>query len=202
MINDEQVWKTIDPEDIWILDKLILSRKLGYRCGPVGMDVPVDDWYIVRPCKNALGLGLGATFEYLKAEWNGTDHLTPGYFWCQIFHGRHFSVDYKNGEQVLCVEGIRDKNDPDLTRWKEWIRRKDIFPLPDILKDYTEKYPYMNCEYVDGHLIEVHLRLNPDFDNDITHFIPVWEGQDTTPPDGYSYKDYPDIHGRIGAFVK
>jgi len=30
----------------------------------------------------------------------------------------------------------------------------------------------------------------------------VWEGESTVPPKGYSYKHYPDIHGRIGAFIK
>jgi hypothetical protein len=33
-------------------------------------------------------------------------------------------------------------------------------------------------------------------------FIPVWEGQDTTAPTGFTYKEYPDIHGRIGAFIR
>ena len=33
MIEDtaeDFVWKNINPDDIWVLDKLILSRKLGY----------------------------------------------------------------------------------------------------------------------------------------------------------------------------
>ena len=65
-------------------------------------------------------------------------------------------------------------------------------------------YPHkwINCEFIDGNLIEVHLRRNEDFDEDTQHFIPVWEGQDTTPPKGYTYREYPDVHGRIGAFVK
>ena len=60
----------------------------------------------------------------------------------------------------------------------------------------------MNCEYIGGKLIEVHLRHNPDFVDGISEFIPVWEGQDTNPPKGYQYRDYPDVHGRIGAFIK
>ena len=51
-------------------------------------------------------------------------------------------------------------------------------------------------------LIEVHLRHNEDFSDNITEFIPVWKGQDTTPLEGYTYRDYPDVHGRIGAFIK
>ena len=49
---------------------------------------------------------------------------------------------------------------------------------------------------------EVHLRHNPDFEGGVTEFIPVWEGEDTTAPTGFKYREYPDVHGRIGAFVR
>ena len=42
--QEDLVWKKVDPDDIWVMDKLILSRKLGYNCGPVGQDVPVLDF--------------------------------------------------------------------------------------------------------------------------------------------------------------
>ena len=29
-------WKTADPDELWVMDTLILSRKLGYKCGPAG----------------------------------------------------------------------------------------------------------------------------------------------------------------------
>ena len=36
--EEDKVWKTIDPEHIWVMDKLILVRKwLGYNCGIVGI---------------------------------------------------------------------------------------------------------------------------------------------------------------------
>jgi len=44
--QEDIVWQTVDPNDIWVMDKLILSRKLGYTCGPVGLDVPVPGVYI------------------------------------------------------------------------------------------------------------------------------------------------------------
>ena len=28
---EDVVWKTINPDHIWVMDKLILSRKLGYN---------------------------------------------------------------------------------------------------------------------------------------------------------------------------
>ena len=194
---EDFVWKTIDPDDIWVMDKLILSRKMKYNCGPVGQDVPVPGWYIVRPCVNMLGLGLGAEKLWIEEE---TYNLTIGNFWCEWFEGKHLSVDYYKGKQMLCVEGHKPEHT--LTKWKEW-RRNDIHvPFPEILNNLIQRYTWMNCEFIGGKLIEVHFRRNEDFDGNINHFIPVWEGESTTPPKGYTYREYPDLHGRIGAFVK
>ena len=87
------------------------------------------------------------------------------------------------------------------TKWDKWIKTNDKLPFPNILKDLTD-IELINCEYIGDKLIEVHLRHNEDFSDNITEFIPVWKGQDTTPPAGYTYRDYPDVHGRIGAFIK
>jgi len=78
-MTEEQVWKSIHPDDIWAMDKLIVSRKMGYICGPVGTSVPAPDYYIVRPCINALGLGLGLDTQKIYIEDN-TDHLPTGHF--------------------------------------------------------------------------------------------------------------------------
>jgi hypothetical protein len=194
---EDHVWRSIDPDLIWVMDKLIVSRKLGYNCGPVGLDVPHPGFYIVRPCVNMLGLGLGAKKMWLEKD---TCDLPYGYFWCEWFEGRHLSVDYHYGEQRLCVEG--HKSEDTLTQWDEWIRTDDIVPLPKLLHSISYPHKWINCEFIGGKLIEVHLRCNEDFNGDINHFIPVWEGQDTTAPEGYTYREYPDVHGRIGAFVK
>lgn len=197
MHPEEQAWKNIDPDDMWVLDKLILATKMGYRCGPVGVPVDEPGYYIVRPCVNPIGLGLGTQIVYIN---NSTDHLPPGHFWCEIFTGRHLSVDYHWGLQVLCVEGFKSKDT--FTRWDEWKRTKDYVNRPSLIMPFLQRYEWVNCEYIDGKLIEVHLRHNVDFDGDVDHFIPVWKGDSTYPPDGYRYIDYPDVHGRIGAFVK
>lgn len=194
---EDFVWKTVDPDDIWVMDKLILSRKLGYVCGPVGLDVPTPGYYIVRPCVNMLGLGLGTQRVWIEKE---TMHLPIGHFWCEFFEGRHLSVDYNYGLQRLCVEGIKPLDT--FTRWNEWTRTKYYMSRPTILMELLKSYEWVNCEFIGDNLIEVHLRRNEDFTGNISHFIPVWEGQDTTPPNGYQYRDYPDIHGRIGAFIK
>lgn len=194
---EDTVWQTIDPDDIWVLDKLILSRKLGYTCGPVGLNVPKPGYYIVRPCVNMLGLGLGAQRVYIEES---TVNLPVGHFWCEWFMGRHLSIDYHWGKQTLAVEGFKDYDT--FTHWKLWQRVHDVILLPNILAELATQHEYINCEYIDGKLIEVHLRRNEDFNANINTFIPVWEGQSTIPPMGYSYREYPDVHGRIGAFIK
>ena len=51
-VNPE--WHDISPEDLWYYNKLILSRTLGYDCGPTGVVVPKPGFFIVRPCMNYL----------------------------------------------------------------------------------------------------------------------------------------------------
>ena len=75
-------------------------------------------------------------------------------------------------------------------------------PLPSCLDNIKNKYSKINAEYIGGNLIEIHLRHNPDFPEGRHEYIPVWQGQDQTPPDGYKYVVDPDVHGRTGAFVK
>ena len=117
-----------------------------------------------------------------------------------MFDGRHLSVDYSFGKQVLCVEGFKS---PDtFSKWDRWVKTEDIVPLPKNIYEYFGNKQYLNCEYIDNKLIEVHFRHNPDFEHGVNEFVPVWEEQDTTAPNGYRYKEYPDIHGRIGAFIR
>ena len=105
----DQEWLNTDPKDLWIFDKLILSTKLGYICGPTGNDVPEDGYYVVRPCVNMLGLGLGASLEFLRKDvW--TDYLPVGTFWCEQFKGDHISVDYHWNKPHLTVQGFMGKD--------------------------------------------------------------------------------------------
>jgi len=197
MHPEEQVWQDIDPNDMWVLDKLILSRKLGYSCGPTGTPVPYPGHYIVRPCVNPCGLGLGAQILFID---DSTDDLPPGHFWCEIFKGRHLSVDYHKGLQVLCVEGFKPEDT--LTRWDRWVRVTDYVTRPKLLLPIMKKYEWVNCEFIGGNLIEVHLRQNVDFPEGRQEYIPVWDGMNEMPPKGYEYIEDPELHGRIGAWVK
>ena len=44
--NEDDVWSLIPPENLWLTDKLLLSRHLGYDCGPTGVDVSIPGWDI------------------------------------------------------------------------------------------------------------------------------------------------------------
>jgi hypothetical protein len=187
-------WKNAHEDDLWVFDKLIVSRKLGYVCGPVGVDVPTLGTYIVRPCVNIPGMGRGAEIVHIEKE---TFHLPPGHFWCELFNGSHISVDYKNGEQVLAVEGIR--TDKQLWRFYKWKKIKDIIPIPSIFYSLTKKYEYINIEYIGGNAIEVHFRYNPDFVHGNSVAYPVWNDQQDNDFEfarlqGLRYVEAPDYH--------
>ena len=169
--NDE--WTNIHPSDLWVYNKLFLSRVLGYTCGPVGTTVPRPDFYIVRPSFNLLGMGRFARKEWL---YKYTDHIHPAEFWCEIFEGTHLSVDFKNKKSELVVLGTRDDDDP-YYKWEKWEKIDLDVQFPKILDDLKGNYEYINCEFIGGRLIEVHFRQNPDFRYGNTVAIPVWNDE-------------------------
>lgn len=193
---DEKIWRECHPDHLWTHDKLILARKLNYVCGPAGVSVPQPGNYIVRPVMNIDGMGIGARFEYI--EKSTANIVEPGHFWCEIFKGRHLSVDYIDEKQYLCIEGFREEDAP-LWKWSTWKKVDDQIPLPSILKNLP--YETINCEFIGGKLIEAHLRGNPNFDDaDYDHAIPVWNGDNTTPPKGMRFIAKPE-YKRVGFFV-
>jgi len=211
-------WNRILPQHLWIYNKLFLSRRLGYTCGPMGLEVPEPGFYIVRPCMNLMGMGRDARIEWIE---NSTEHLHPAEFWCEVFEGDHLSVDYEYHEdrtgcypeyamdhsvdfhikeQRLCVKGTRDSND--LYRFTRWEKVDVKVPYPQILTTIgLYRYGWINCEFIGGNLIEVHFRRNPDFrfDNDVA--IPVWNDQEIVPMEGYRYIEEEDYFRR-GFWVK
>lgn len=206
--EEDLLWYNINPDHIWVLDKLILSKKLGYTCGPTGIDVPKPGWYVVRPCVNAMGLGLGSKKVFIERE---TMHLPIGHFWCEWFEGKHYSVDYwpKYGTKAFTIEGIKSHAFDmygELVKWEKWIKveNKKEHVIPDILYPVIQDYYQINLEFIANKLIEVHLRPNEDFGEGkaTQEFIPIWKGEEINPPDGYRYIEYADVNGRIGAYVK
>ena len=189
-MNDSDVWKFIDPRDLWIYDKLILSKRLGYNCGPAGIPPTKAGEYVVRPCVNFRMMGHGASLRYLTPN---DDHKVPdGYFWCEKFEGKHISIDYHHGKQVLAVEAF--KEDPSkLDRFSAWQKVDYEFLLPSILEPISKKYEWFNVEIIDDKVIEVHLRYNDDFRNhDADVVIPIWKEEYYHSPSG----------DRIGFIIK
>jgi hypothetical protein len=116
-------------------------------------------------------MGRNATIKYLTPlEYD----IPDGYFWCEMFKGRHLSFDYHYGQQVLAVEGFR-KNER-LDRFSRWEKVDDQYELPGILKPIALKYEWLNVETIDNKVIEVHLRYNDDFANHNANVIvPIWK---------------------------
>ena len=172
-LNGDDEWNHIHPSDLWVYNKLFLSRVLGYTCGPVGTTVPKPDFYIVRPSFNLLGMG-----RFSRKEWieNHTDHIHPAEFWCEIFEGEHLSVDFYKQKPNLVVLGTRDPSDP-YYKWKKWEKINKSIDFPEILKNLKGDYDWINCEFIGGNLIEVHFRRNPDFRYNNSVAIPVWDDE-------------------------
>jgi hypothetical protein len=170
-MSDADVWEFAESDDLWLFDKLILSKKLGYKCGPAGVAPTENGKYIVRPCVNYRMMSAGVFELFINA---GQDVIPNGFFWCEIFNGRHLSFDYHWGEQVLAVEGIKDG----YRRFVYWKKVNDVFPLPPFLENITKKYEWLNVEVIGGKIIEVHLRYNDDFANhDGNIVVPIWRGE-------------------------
>lgn len=170
-VGDVDVFDSIALEDLWCVDKLILSKKLKYKCGPAGV-VPIPGYYIVRPIVNVKMMAVGARIQYLDS-----DSIPDGYFWCEVFTGRHLSFDYNWGKQTLGVEGFRN-NESRLDRFSHWTRVDDVFALPECLQDIANKYEWFNVEVIGNKVIEVHFRYNDDFQNHSANtIVPVWNDE-------------------------
>lgn len=194
-VNDE--WNAIHHDDLWIYNKLQLSRVLGYNCGPVGSKVPKPDFYIIRPSINFLGMGRFAEIKWIEYS---TEDYYPSDFWCEVFKGEHLSVDFHHQEAKLVVRGIKDENDP-LYKWQKWEKIDKKVEFPSILSNLKGNYDWINCEFIDGHLIEVHVRQNPDFRYNNEVAIPVWDDNFCENPDFIRDLEY-NTYGRRGIFVQ
>lgn len=188
LLSDSDAWSTVKPEYLWVTDKLMLAKQLGYLCGPAGVLVPANDYYIVRPCVNYRMMSRGATIQFLDKE---RDEIPDGYFWCESYYGRHLSFDYSYGKQVLAVEGFRDNQR--LDRFCKWQKVEDSFTLPDVLQNIANHNQWLNVEVIGTKVIEAHFRYNDDFANHSSDVIfPVWKD-----------KFYPSASGdRLGFMLK
>lgn len=174
IIYDSDIWNSIHIDDLWIYDKLILSRKLGHLCGPSGVDLPYPGTYIVKPITNIMGMGMGS---YIKTfETTNTDDIEPGYFWMELFKGQHLSIDVIEGKTEVVIEGISEGTQ----RFSKWIKQENVnIEHPELILELSHKYSVVNYETIGGKVIEVHLRHNPDWIKyKAKELIPVWRKED------------------------
>jgi hypothetical protein len=166
-------WDSIHNEDLWIYNKLFLSRVLGYNCGPSGIAVPKPDFYVIRPSFNLMGMGRLSRKEWVN---DTTDYLHPSEFWCEVFEGEHLSVDFCDKIPSLIVKGEKNSEGP-LYKWKKWEKVDRKIQFPKVLDNLKSNYKWINCEFIGNKLIEVHFRRNPDFRYKNSVAIPVWEDE-------------------------
>ena len=198
-VDDKDVWAQCPVDYLWIYDKLILARKLGYQAAPAGIPVPQPGWYIVRPITNIRMMSRGAKKLWLTPA--DTDSVPDGSFWSECFEGRHTSVDFHWGKQHLAVEGFRDDADR-LDRFCRWQKITDTVTFPLVLQDLGQIAEWVNVEYVDNHIIEIHLRYNDDFSNHAGNIIyPVWRDRPFPQPPGTRWYNSPG-GDRVGFWVK
>lgn len=197
-IDDKDVWSQCPIDYLWIYDKLILSRKLGYLAAPAGIPVPRPGWYIVRPITNIRMMSRGAKKLWLTPE--DTDSVPDGYFWSEWFNGRQTSVDFHYGIQELAVEGFR--NGTRLDRFSCWKKITDRYNFPSVLGELWRLTPWVNIEYIDGKIIEVHLRWNDDFSNHSADVIyPVWRDEPLEQPKNTKWYASPS-GDRLGFWIQ
>ena len=194
-----KAWNNCDLKDLWVFDKLIVAKKAGHLCGPRGVPVPKPGKYFIKPIINIHGMGEKARVEYLEED---TSHLHPGEFWCEIFTGEHLSVDYEKYRAILSVVGTKHKDHP-YSRFTYWEKTKKIHPLPHFIGLIPLRYKTINCEFIGGKLIEIHLRSNPDFSYGNTSMIPVWKDEEDPKPEGYTFiSDEGQELERLGIWIR
>lgn len=206
-MTDSQAYLAYPELRSWY-NKLWLSEKLGYYCGPASIAPQKSDWYIVRPLMNLSGMGVGASKVCIEAGDNSK--VPPGYFWCEWFHGNQYSVTYSwDGvwKPISCWQGIKEDNN--LSHFTKWVKSEYY---PDIGHLYNSLSPVgtINIEFIQDKPIEVHLRTSPD--PEYNELVPVWKGYEFMIADysslGYTYiSSYEDAEGflevpRLGFLVK
>lgn len=197
LLECDDEWNHIHSEDLWVYNKLFLSRRLGYVCGPSGTTVPKPDFYIVRPSFNLFGMSRLARKEWIEKT---TDDFHPSEFWCEIFEGEHISVDYHFQKQELTILGTKKAENP-IHQWDKWEKIDKKIEFPEILKNLKKNYEWINCEFINGNLIEVQFRRNPNFRYENSVAIPIWDEKSDKEYEGYRFIE-DSSYERKGFWVK
>jgi hypothetical protein len=173
MLHDYEAYEAFPEHRKWF-NKLWLSEKLGYECGPGGVPVRKSGWYVDRPITNLSGMSIGAVKKYIHKSQIDTQ---PGYFWCEWFDGNQYSVTYefeKNKWVSKCAY-VADRDVENLYKFKSWNKIKHSPTLPNFFNSLFN-VGQINVEFINENIIEVHLRNSPD--PNYNELIPIWEGDE------------------------
>lgn len=156
-LYEYELYNLLPQKDRWIFNKLELSERLGYTCGPIGVPPP-PGVYCVRPIINIIGPGFGGFFKIDTIQNKNDRNIKApiGYFWTEWFEGTENWTHYINDiahsttrnpviDNVL-IQGKVEKGGPD---------------LPDMLKGISR---YMLVQHMgdDNKIIEVGPRCTTD----------------------------------------
>lgn len=176
LVEDSDAWIAFPQYRKWF-DKLYLAQTLGHHCGPSGLAPTKSDYYIVRPTYNLSGMGAGARIQFI--EQNDASCVEPGYFWCEIFSGTHYSITYVNNKWHNCWAAHYS----DSLRISKWTRTDKRIELPTFITELNA--PVLNVETINDKIIEIHFRHSPDPDYD--ELIPVWSDMPIEKDSSYRY---------------
>tara|TARA_B100000780_G_C21098001_1_gene442928 strand:- start:1176 stop:1868 length:693 start_codon:yes stop_codon:yes gene_type:complete len=192
--EDWEAWGAF-PQHRWLFNKLELSSKLKYDCGPACFPISNANTYIIRPIYNLYGMGIGAHKKFLDPKIHGEEmkyhkHIPPGYFWCEYFEGTHYSLDFiREGNRWTPFSSMIGRQDTEqsLSRFVEWEVITPSFFTVDLPKwiENIQTEKYLNIETKGKKILEIHLRSGNDVAWNFkpgTKIIPVWKGVD--------YKEY------------
>lgn len=156
---DREVYHKVDVADRWFFNKLALSERLGYFCGPSGTNAARAGDFIIRPILNLAGMGTGGVFKHTTDSWQdrpANDHVAaniyPGHFWCEAFDGPHQFVEYVNDVPMASTVGVDAVGDGGLQlKVFTEVDPATAPTLPEILRGVSR---YALGEFIDGKLIE------------------------------------------------
>jgi len=193
-------------EHRWMLDKLLLADHFKHRCGPAGVPVPQAGVYIVRQVMDLTGMGMGSRSVRIT---KGTEFLPAGSFWCEIFTGRHLSVDFdESGAVVRVAEALHEPPGKDHLAvskpalWRIVGRTLEGSPWSP-MQAFGIEGP-TNWEYIDGKVVGVSFQTNQSFRWGNTQAWPVYESKrswrEMPPADGLRFVEDED-HDRLGFWI-
>lgn len=225
LISDAETWHQW-PRLQLMHNKLHIATIMGYRCGPCGTLPTVYGDYVIRPIYNLSGMGVGAkVVKFGQAELQDlTPFYQPGYFWCEYFHGPHFSINYVwDGNKYQFLDCYRGSNEPDqLSKFDWWERISRDYIVGEFSQllnpptrieqwlvgnkdsiEYNDHPLTINIEYKMTNVIEVHLRKSSD--PQYEDIIPQWGDADSKlieslKDNGYTFiQDYDDADGNLSS---